>query len=184
MRTYGFLYIINHGLSQTQVHPLCNGLYLRSFTLTFRTTSRQNGWSTLQTYSSLKFQMMSSSVSPQRSRKLGLTEATSLVSSGYGTLFITQRMWPIAETWIHLDDRQWCARPDRALQQYDAVRLLHDSPTSHHLRAVHHPIFYQQHPQALQPFLPEIRAFAEHNHYNILHPILRYAVRGIRSTVS
>lgn len=22
--------------------------------------------------------------------------------------------------------------------------------------------------------MPEIRAFAEHNHYNILHPILRY----------
>ena len=31
----------------------------------------------------------------------------------------------------------------------------------------------QEHPQALQPLLPELRAFAEHNHYNVLHPILR-----------
>ena len=29
-------------------------------------------------------------------------------------------------------------------------------------------------PKALQPFLPEMRAFTEYNHYNILHPILRY----------
>ncbi len=38
---------------------------------------------------------------------------------------------------------------------------------------VHRPIFQQQHPKALQPFLPEIRSFVEHNHYNVLHPILR-----------
>ena len=29
------------------------------------------------------------------------------------------------------------------------------------------------HPQALRPFLPELDAFARHNHFNILHPILR-----------
>ncbi|KAF9237234.1 hypothetical protein BU15DRAFT_88824 [Melanogaster broomeanus] len=28
------------------------------------------------------------------------------------------------------------------------------------------------HPQALRPFLPEIDAFARHNHFNVLHPIL------------
>ncbi len=38
---------------------------------------------------------------------------------------------------------------------------------------MHHSIFDQQHPKALQPFLTEIRAFTEHNHYNILHPILQ-----------
>lgn len=36
-------------------------------------------------------------------------------------------------------------------------------------------VFEQKHhPQALQPFLPEIYAFAEHNHFKVLHPILRY----------
>ena len=37
---------------------------------------------------------------------------------------------------------------------------------------IHHSIFSQQHPKALQPFLSEMRAFTEHNHYNVLHPIL------------
>jgi len=29
------------------------------------------------------------------------------------------------------------------------------------------------HPTALRPFLPELDDFAHHNHFNILHPILR-----------
>ncbi|KAF9487100.1 Clavaminate synthase-like protein [Pleurotus eryngii] len=33
----------------------------------------------------------------------------------------------------------------------------------------------QSHPQALRPFVPEIAAFASHNHLNVLHPILRHA---------
>ncbi|KAI0703873.1 Clavaminate synthase-like protein [Cerioporus squamosus] len=44
---------------------------------------------------------------------------------------------------------------------------------------MHRPIFQQQHPKALQPFLPEIRSFVEHNHYNVLHPILRLLARGL-----
>ncbi|TBU25808.1 Clavaminate synthase-like protein [Dichomitus squalens] len=44
---------------------------------------------------------------------------------------------------------------------------------------MHRRIFNQQHPKALQPFLPELRAFAEHNHYNVLHPILRLLALGL-----
>lgn len=33
----------------------------------------------------------------------------------------------------------------------------------------------RQHPKALQPFLPEIGEFAKFCHFNILHPVLRYA---------
>ena len=44
---------------------------------------------------------------------------------------------------------------------------------------VHRPIFQQQHPKALQPFLPEIRSFVEHNHYQVLHPILRRVPKAI-----
>ncbi len=32
----------------------------------------------------------------------------------------------------------------------------------------------EKHPDALQPLLPEIHAFAAHNHYNVLIPILQY----------
>jgi len=38
---------------------------------------------------------------------------------------------------------------------------------------IHRDITKRQHPQPLRPFLPEIEAFAKHNHFNILHPILR-----------
>ncbi|KAI1787058.1 Clavaminate synthase-like protein [Ganoderma leucocontextum] len=44
---------------------------------------------------------------------------------------------------------------------------------------MHRPIFDQQHPNALQPFLPELRAFTEHNHYNVLHPVLRLLALGL-----
>ncbi|OSC99250.1 Clavaminate synthase-like protein [Trametes coccinea BRFM310] len=37
----------------------------------------------------------------------------------------------------------------------------------------------QKHPKALQPVLPEIRAFAEHNHFSVLHPLLRLLARGM-----
>ncbi|RPD60588.1 Clavaminate synthase-like protein [Lentinus tigrinus ALCF2SS1-7] len=45
---------------------------------------------------------------------------------------------------------------------------------------MHHGIYdRQEYPKALRPFLPEIRAWSEHNHYNILHPILRLLARGM-----
>ncbi|OJA18294.1 hypothetical protein AZE42_05887 [Rhizopogon vesiculosus] len=33
------------------------------------------------------------------------------------------------------------------------------------------------HPEALRPFLPDVRAFMHHNHYNILHEICRHVIR-------
>ncbi|TBU57622.1 Clavaminate synthase-like protein [Dichomitus squalens] len=42
------------------------------------------------------------------------------------------------------------------------------------------PLFEQQsHPKVLEPFLPELRAFAEHNHFKVLHPILRLLAIGL-----
>jgi len=37
----------------------------------------------------------------------------------------------------------------------------------------------KQHPQALRPFLPEIEAFVEHCHVNILHPIVGLLALGL-----
>ena len=34
----------------------------------------------------------------------------------------------------------------------------------------------EKHPEALDPYLPEIGAFAAHNHYNVLVPILKFVV--------
>ncbi|TBU57579.1 Clavaminate synthase-like protein [Dichomitus squalens] len=41
------------------------------------------------------------------------------------------------------------------------------------------PAFEQHHPKALQPFLPEIHAFMKHNHFNVLHPVLRLLALGL-----
>ncbi|KAI0703878.1 Clavaminate synthase-like protein [Cerioporus squamosus] len=44
----------------------------------------------------------------------------------------------------------------------------------------HYQFFEQEkHPEALQPLLPEINAFAAHNHYNVLIPILQLLARGM-----
>ncbi|KAI0819372.1 hypothetical protein BC628DRAFT_1476307 [Trametes gibbosa] len=37
----------------------------------------------------------------------------------------------------------------------------------------------QQHPKALQPILPEIREYAEHNHFKVLYPLLRILALGM-----
>ncbi|KAH9934537.1 Clavaminate synthase-like protein [Epithele typhae] len=37
----------------------------------------------------------------------------------------------------------------------------------------------QKHPKALQPLIPELRAFAEFNHYEVLHPVLRLLALGM-----
>ncbi|KAI0708358.1 Clavaminate synthase-like protein [Earliella scabrosa] len=44
---------------------------------------------------------------------------------------------------------------------------------------IHRPVFQQEHPKALQPLLPEIRSFVGHNHYNVLHPVLRILALGL-----
>ncbi|KAJ6602352.1 hypothetical protein B0H10DRAFT_2080330 [Mycena sp. CBHHK59/15] len=37
----------------------------------------------------------------------------------------------------------------------------------------------REHPQALRPYLQEVQAFAQHNHFNILRPILRLLSLGL-----
>lgn len=55
------------------------------------------------------------------------------------------------------------------------VLLLNDEPRcSLKLGAVNRIVTKRDHPDALRPLLPELDAFARHNHFNILHPILRY----------
>ncbi|KAI1787047.1 Clavaminate synthase-like protein [Ganoderma leucocontextum] len=50
----------------------------------------------------------------------------------------------------------------------------------HEQYALHRTVFGgQKHPKVLEPFLPELRAFSEHNHYDILHNILRMLALGM-----
>ncbi|TBU57580.1 Clavaminate synthase-like protein, partial [Dichomitus squalens] len=41
------------------------------------------------------------------------------------------------------------------------------------------PTFKQDHPKPLVPFLPEIRSFMEHNHFKVLHPLLKLLALGL-----
>ena len=57
-----------------------------------------------------------------------------------------------------------------------AVRLLLRADVYMPFLLVHHTVNDgRKHPVALRPFLPEIRAFNEYNHFHILYPILKYA---------
>ena len=41
------------------------------------------------------------------------------------------------------------------------------------LLPVNRDVSVREHPKPVRPFLPEIEQFARHNHFNVLHPILR-----------
>ncbi|KIJ53706.1 hypothetical protein M422DRAFT_241951 [Sphaerobolus stellatus SS14] len=40
-------------------------------------------------------------------------------------------------------------------------------------------VYKREHPNTLRPLLPEIAEFSKHNHFNILHPLLRLVARGL-----
>ncbi|KAF9486256.1 Clavaminate synthase-like protein [Pholiota conissans] len=44
---------------------------------------------------------------------------------------------------------------------------------------INHDVTRREHPEALRPFIPEIKEFARHNHEDILHPILRLLAIGL-----
>ncbi|PIL28626.1 hypothetical protein GSI_08668 [Ganoderma sinense ZZ0214-1] len=48
-----------------------------------------------------------------------------------------------------------------------------------HRYGVVRPGFEQEHPAAVQPLVPEMHAFMEHNQFNVLYPILRLLARGL-----
>jgi hypothetical protein len=53
---------------------------------------------------------------------------------------------------------------------YSRLSCLHQVVT---YLPVHRDVTKRAHPEALRPFLPEISAFTQHNHFNVLHPLLR-----------
>ena len=49
------------------------------------------------------------------------------------------------------------------------------------MELVNKQVHNKEHPEALRPLMPEIEAFAKHNHFNVLHPVLRYVSYSILS---
>jgi len=56
------------------------------------------------------------------------------------------------------------------MQKVDADNGILDQIEQYGLNRI---VTQRPHPQALRPFLPELDTFVRHNHFNILHPILR-----------
>ncbi len=82
----------------------------------------------------------------------------------------------IAYLMVCVGNRQWSSGPAGALQQY-AIPIVMRALEAEPLHLAHRSITkLQSHPKALQPFLPEMRAFTEYTHSKILLPILQYAL--------
>lgn len=79
--------------------------------------------------------------------------------------------------------KQWREGSDRELQQWilDFSWIIHFTDYNFHI--VNRDVTKRSHPEAVCPFIPEIASFARHNHFNILHPILRYA-SGLRNSLA
>ncbi|KAK0458641.1 Clavaminate synthase-like protein [Desarmillaria tabescens] len=45
--------------------------------------------------------------------------------------------------------------------------------------SIHRDVTMRQHPKGLRPYLEEIESFMKHNHFNVLHPILRLLALGL-----
>ncbi|TFK45773.1 Clavaminate synthase-like protein [Heliocybe sulcata] len=83
------------------------------------------------------------------------------------------------------DEKQIYAGDIKATGSYQGYKLrkywhiangVHDQIENYNIHPDSDP---KQHPEALRPFLPEIEAFLEHCHVNILHSILRLLALGL-----
>ncbi|KAI0819368.1 Clavaminate synthase-like protein [Trametes gibbosa] len=118
MRTFGFMYIINHGLTQTQNERIFD-------------------------IADVPF----SQVADDEKKRFSYDIKATGLYKGY----------KLCQYW-HIDN----GVRDQ-IEHYN----------------MHRAILRQEHPKPLTPFLPEIRTFAEYNHYNILNPILQLLARGM-----
>ncbi|KAI0634517.1 Clavaminate synthase-like protein [Trametes polyzona] len=121
MRTYGFLYIINHGLTPGQnarVFDIADAMFTQ--------------------------------VPEDEKKRL----ASDFQKTGSYKGYKPRQTWDISGG---VRDQ---------IEQYNFHRAVTDPEI-------------QQHPEAIQPFLPELRAFTEHNHFEILHPLLRMLAEGM-----
>ncbi|KAF8586081.1 Clavaminate synthase-like protein [Ramaria rubella] len=110
-----------------------------------------------------------------------------VVNHGY-TPEQTARIFDIAEVPFQLVDQEEKERYAGQMKQtgsYQGYKLRSYWHVDNGVRDqienynMHRDVTRRTHPEPLRPFLPEIAAFAKHNHLNILHPILRLIARGL-----
>ncbi|KAI0365420.1 Clavaminate synthase-like protein [Pilatotrama ljubarskyi] len=121
MRTYGFLYVVNHGYTQAQNERIFD----------------------------IADAMFTQVPEEEKKRLMG-----DFQGSGSYRGYKPRQTWDISNG---VRDQ---------IEQYNFHRSVTDSEL-------------QQHPEVIKPFLPELRAFTEHNHFNVIHPLLRMLAQGM-----
>ncbi|KAJ8508670.1 hypothetical protein ONZ45_g9073 [Pleurotus djamor] len=130
---------------------------------------------------------LSKAATPEGRAQLALQTREALASVGFFyvinhgyTPAQTKRMFDIANvafSQVSAEEKQEYARKD--MTTYRGYKLkkawLIDGGVRDEIEnyAIHHTVTAQTHPPALRPFLPEISEFAEHNHFDVLYPILK-----------
>ncbi|KXN82085.1 Flavonol synthase/flavanone 3-hydroxylase [Leucoagaricus sp. SymC.cos] len=110
-----------------------------------------------------------------------------VVNHGY-TSEQTKRIFDIANVpFEHVSDaeKQTYAGTMKTSGSYQGYKLRHywhiDNGVRDQLEHynINRDITKRAHPESVRPLLPEIEAFAKHNHFNVLHPILRLLAIGL-----
>ncbi|KAI0325816.1 Clavaminate synthase-like protein [Cubamyces sp. BRFM 1775] len=126
MRTFGFLYIVNHGYSRSQNERIFD----------------------------IADAMFTKVPDDEKKRLVADFEKTG-----------SYKGYKARQTWLTtVQDISNGVRDQ--IEQYNLHRAVTDPEL-------------QEHPRAMEPFLPELRAFTEHNHYNVMHPLLRMLAQGM-----
>ncbi|KAJ7620240.1 Clavaminate synthase-like protein [Roridomyces roridus] len=110
-----------------------------------------------------------------------------VVNHGY-TAAQTERMFDIADvpfSCVEADDKIAYTASIKETGSFEGYKPrqywhvdngVHDQVENY---SIHRDVTKREHPKALRPLLPEIDAFAQHTHFNVLHPILRLLALGL-----
>ncbi|KAG1740411.1 uncharacterized protein EDB91DRAFT_1237272 [Suillus paluster] len=110
-----------------------------------------------------------------------------VVNHGYSKAQ-TARMFDIADvpfSAVTDDEKQTYVSTRRETGSVQGYTLLQYTDTDGRVRdqleqySTNRDVTERRHPEALRPLLPEIQEFNKHNHFNVLHPILRVIARSL-----
>ncbi|KAJ8462926.1 hypothetical protein ONZ45_g17764 [Pleurotus djamor] len=136
---------------------------------------------------------LSKAATPKGRAELALQAREALVNVGFFyvinhgyTVEQTARIFDIADvpfTQVSPEEKIAYLRKDKAV--YKGYKLRQEwmisggVPDEFEHYSFNYKVYEQPHPPALRPFLPEVAAFARHNHFNVVHPILRILALGL-----
>ena len=168
LHRHGFFYIVNHGYSETQVRPSSHHHHVIACLISMQTARMFD-------IADVPFSAVSDS---EKQIYAGTMKQTGSYQ-GYKL-----RQYWVRDGCISLNTRPFDLRNSIKFSismlgsatslSIITVSGMHSIFTdSSHILSVNRDVTKRGHPEALRPLLPEIKEFGKHNHFNVLHPILR-----------